>query len=51
LTQRPRLLKKISEARRVKIDEQRRTLQYVEAEAIEPNEAYEAFQQPAEDKT
>jgi hypothetical protein len=38
LTQRRRLLKKISEARRVKIDELRRTLQYVEAEAIEAAE-------------
>jgi hypothetical protein len=27
----------------VKIDERRRTLQYVDAEAIERNEAYEAF--------
>ena len=38
-----RLLKKISEARRAKIDERRRTLQYVDAKSVERNEAYESF--------
>ena len=38
-----RLLKKISEARRTKIDERRRTLRYVDAKSVDCNEAYESF--------
>jgi hypothetical protein len=38
-----RLLKKISEARRAKIDERRRTYRVRWSEAIERNEAYESF--------
>jgi hypothetical protein len=38
-----RLLKKISEARRAKIDERRRTLLYVDAKSVECNEAYGSF--------
>jgi hypothetical protein len=38
-----RLLKKISEARRAKIDERRRTSPVRWSEAIERNEAYESF--------
>jgi hypothetical protein len=38
---------KISEARRAKFDERRRTWAVRCSEAIERNEAYESFQQPA----
>ena len=38
-----RLLKKISDARRAKSEELRRTLQYGKARRAQRNEAYEAF--------
>jgi hypothetical protein len=38
-----RLLKRISDTRRAKFDELRRTLQYVEASRAKCNEVYESF--------
>ena len=45
-----RLFKKVSDARRAKFDELRRTLQYVEASRASATTPESLFQQPAKDR-